>query len=176
MAVVSDPEKTALVTLLPAAQHLLEVAATVNPALARPGIPAHATILYPFLPAAQLTATNAERLREVAASLPVVDVSLTEMVTERGFVAVAVPALQQAMESVCAAWPELRPYDGRFGATPPVHVTVAMGASDQEVERIAAAVARMLPVRERIEAVQVVALTAEGWRHSFSVPFGSVTA
>jgi hypothetical protein len=172
MAVVTNPEKTALVSLLPAADRLLEVAAAVNPALVRPGIPAHATILYPFLQSDELAGPNVERLRELAAALPATDVRLNHVVTERGFVAVGVPALQPAMESVCAAWPELIPYGGRFGPTPPVHVTIAMGASESEAERIVAELDRQLPIQARIEAMQVVALTAEGWGHCLSVPLG----
>jgi hypothetical protein len=172
MALVANPEKTALVSLLPEADRLLEVAVSVNPALVRSGIPAHATILYPFLPLDELSGRNTERLRDIATALPATDVLLTEVVTEPGFVAVGVPALQPAMESVCAAWPELLPYGGRFGPTPSVHVTIAMGASEPEAERIAAELDRQLPVRALTGAMQVVALTADGWRLCLSVPLG----
>lgn len=43
-------DRSALVITLPMANPLLEAAAEVNPTLVRKGLPAHVSLLYPFLP------------------------------------------------------------------------------------------------------------------------------
>ncbi|GAA2294722.1 hypothetical protein OKJ48_32990 [Streptomyces kunmingensis] len=42
---------TAVLAVLPAAEPLLELAAAVDERVVRPGVPAHAALLYPWLPA-----------------------------------------------------------------------------------------------------------------------------
>ncbi|MEK8169015.1 2'-5' RNA ligase family protein [Streptomyces sp. M19] len=121
-------------------------------------------MLYPFLPAAELTDGVEAEVRDLAASLRPADVDLTEVVTARGFVAVGVDALEPVAAAFRANWPHLRPYGGRFGPRPPVHVTVALDAAEEEAERIAAQLAGLLPVRARAEALTLAEVTAEGWR------------
>lgn len=140
-------------------------------------MPAHVSLLYPFVPESALTCRDEEGVRSLAAGLPAADLLLDEVVTASGFVAVTVPELQPVVDAFRAQWPGLRPYGGRFGARPAAHVTVAMGADDPTAAgRVRAAVGSLLPLRARAAAVQLVALTEEGWRPRLSVPLGSAVA
>ncbi len=155
--------------LLPAAEPILDAARRVDPALVRPGLPAHVTALYPFLPAdgAVLEAT-----RELAATFSPTDVPLTDFVTAPGFAAIPAPALQPITDAACERWPSVQPYGGRFGPRPDAHVTVAMGGDAEVLERVAAEVRPLLPVRDRAVELQLVALTDRGWEPRLTVPFG----
>ncbi|MFJ7158851.1 2'-5' RNA ligase family protein [Streptomyces sp. NPDC101118] len=169
-----EPGTTAVVIVLPGAAPLLDAAWRIDPGLVRPGVPAHVSLLYPFVPEPALTGEDEEGVLSLAARLPAADLLLEEVVTEAGSVAVTVPGLQPAVEAFRARWPGLLPYGGRFGARPAAHVTVALGADDPvTAARVCAAVDGLLPLRTRATAVQLVALTQEGWRLRGTAPLGA---
>ncbi len=163
---------TALVMVLPAAEPALAVARRVDPGVVRPGLPAHVTALYPFLPDASLTDSTLAEVRSLAAAVPPPDVELAGLVVAPGFVALAAPALQAVADAVCARWPSVLPYGGRFGPRPPAHLTVAMGGPDETLQRVAEGVRPLLPLAGRVEGLQLVALTDRGWELRLAAPFG----
>ncbi|WP_410642539.1 2'-5' RNA ligase family protein [Amycolatopsis sp. lyj-346] len=167
-----EPGTTALVILLPAAEPALAAARRVDPALVRPGLPAHVTALYPFLPDGALTDEVLAEVRSLAAAVTPPEVQLAELVVAPGFVALAAPALQAVADAVCARWPEVLPYGGRFGPRPVAHLTVAMGGSDETLERVAGDVRPLLPLADRAKSLQLVALTDRGWEPRLEAPFG----
>ncbi|MFJ3723854.1 2'-5' RNA ligase family protein [Streptomyces sp. NPDC090045] len=158
---------------MPDAAPLLDAAWRVDPALVRLGVPAHVSLLYPFVPESALTGQDEKGVRSLAASFPAADLVLEELVTASGFVGVTVAELQPMVDAFRGRWPGLRPYGGRFGARPAAHVTVAMGADDPATAaRVRTAVGSLLPLRTRAAAVQLVVLTEEGWRPRFTAPLG----
>lgn len=170
---VPEPGTTAVVIGLPDATPLLDAAWRIDPALVRRGVPAHVSLLYPFVPESALTVQDEKGVRSLAASFPAADLLLEEIVTASGFVAVSVPGLQAIVDAFHARWPGLRPYSGRFGARPAAHVTVAMGADNPTAAaHVRAAIGSLLPLRTRAAAVELVVLTEEGWRSRFTAPLG----
>ncbi|MFG2772755.1 2'-5' RNA ligase family protein [Streptomyces sp. NPDC048350] len=170
---VPEPGTTAVVIVLPDAAPLLDAARRIDPALVRHGVPAHVSLLYPFVPESVLTGQDERGVRSLAANFPAADLLLREVVTASGFVAVAVPELQPIVDAFRARWPGLRPYRGRFGAQPAAHVTVAMGADDPTASAaVGAAVGSLLPLRTCAAAVQLVVRTEEGWQPRFTAPLG----
>ncbi|MFE6839925.1 2'-5' RNA ligase family protein [Streptomyces sp. NPDC057705] len=168
-----EPGTTAVVIVLPDAAPLLDAAWRIDPALVRRGVPAHVSLLYPFVPESALTGQDEKGVRSLAASFPAADLLLEELVTESGFVSVTVPELQPIVDAFHAQWPGSLPYRGRFGARPAAHVTVAMGADDPTASaHVRAAVGSLLPLRTRAAAVQLVVLTEEGWRPRLTAPLG----
>ncbi|MGI5451126.1 2'-5' RNA ligase family protein [Streptomyces sp. CA-243310] len=168
-----DPGTTAVVIVLPDAAPLLDAAWRIDSALVRRGMPAHVSLLYPFVPQSALTGRDEKRVRSLAADFPATDLLLAEVVTAPGFVAVTVPELQPVVDAFRAQWPGLRPYGGRFGARPAAHVTVAMGTDDPTTAaRVSTAIGSLLPLRARAAAVQLVELTEEGWQSRFTAPLG----
>ncbi|MFJ7586693.1 2'-5' RNA ligase family protein [Streptomyces sp. NPDC097617] len=168
-----EPGTTAVVILLPDAAPLLEAVRRIDPALVRHGVPAHVSLLYPFVPESALTGQDEKGVRSLAASFPAADLLLGEVVAEPGFVAVAVPELQPVVDAFHARWPGLRPYRGRFGPWPAAHLTVALGADNPTAATpVRDAVGSLLPLRTRAAAVQLVALTENGWRARLTAPLG----
>ncbi|MFI6150728.1 2'-5' RNA ligase family protein [Streptomyces sp. NPDC051109] len=168
-----EPGTTAVVIALPDAAPLLDAASRIDPALVRRGVPAHVSLLYPFVPESALTGQDEEGVRSLAAGFPAADLLLEEVVTASGFIGVTVPELQPVVDAFRVQWPGLRPYDGRFGARPTAHVTVAMGADDPTAAaRVRAAIDGLLPMRTRATAVQLVVLTQDGWQPRLTAPLG----
>ncbi|MEU8484606.1 2'-5' RNA ligase family protein [Streptomyces sp. NPDC048641] len=166
-------DRSALVITLPMANPLLEAVAEVSPALVRKGLPAHVSLLYPFLPAAELTAEVDAEVRDLAASLPAVETDLKDFVTAPRFVAVPVPALQAVADAFCARWPHIAPYGGRFGERPEPHVTLATGATDEEAELVRDRVRPLLPLRVVAWRVDLVVRTDRDWRLRLTAPFAA---
>ncbi|MFI7386176.1 2'-5' RNA ligase family protein [Streptomyces sp. NPDC049813] len=160
---------TAVMALLPAAQPLLELAAGRDERVVRPGVPAHAALLYPWLPADRVDGAELDRLR---AALPAGRVPLRLDTVEQtgGFVGIPVPGLRDLATAVRTAYPERVPYGGRFGQDPPVHVTVALDAEPGTAADIARSIGPRLPIRTEVTALHAVALTATGWQRLAALP------
>ncbi|WP_367048362.1 2'-5' RNA ligase family protein [Streptomyces sp. Je 1-332] len=166
---------TAVLALLPDAEPLLELAAQVDALVVRPGVPAHATLLYPWLPADQIGPTELERLRAVLVRASPeagrILLRLAEVVPGHSFVSVPAPELCPLATAVRAAFPEQVPYGGRFGQDPPVHVTVALdAAAPSTAAEVARRVTGRLPISTEVSAVHVVALAPEGWQTLAELP------
>ncbi|WP_328558507.1 2'-5' RNA ligase family protein [Streptomyces coelicoflavus] len=155
---------TAVLALLPDAEPLLRLAATVDASAVRPGVPAHAALLYPWLPSDEVDEPELHRLR---AALPVGPVPIRLAAVERtgGFVGVPVPELGPVADAVRGAFPAQVPYGGRFGPRPPVHVTVALESTPRAAADIARRTAAALPITTEVNALHVVGLTRTGWQH-----------
>lgn len=160
---------TALVVLVPAADAALAAVRRVAPDRVRPGVGAHVTLLYPFVPAAGAD----DAVRALAAAFRPVPVTLTEVVARPGFAALPVPDLQPLVDAAAARWPDVLPYGGRFGPAPPAHLTLAMGATDAELAGVRSAVTPLLPVRDRVTALHLVERTDRGWRPRLTAPLAA---
>ncbi|MFJ4714094.1 2'-5' RNA ligase family protein [Streptomyces sp. NPDC088785] len=160
---------TAVLALIPQARPLLSLAAEVDPRVVRPGVPAHAALLYPWLPADRIDERELDRLRAALPPGPV-RLRLAEVERHDGFVAVAVPELEAAATAVRAVYPDHVPYGGRFGANPPVHLTVALGAGPDTAAAVADRAGALLPIDAEVTALHVVALTPAGWRELTELP------
>lgn len=142
------------------------------------GIPAHITLLYPFTDSELLTD---ERLRETARIVggePAFDLSLDSV--ER--FDVVPPILYLAPEpaapfaaltrALVAAFPEHRPYEGRYPELVP-HLTVAIAAAEV-VAPIEAELRPLLPVEARVTEAWLMERAEDGrWRLRERLPLGS---
>ncbi|MFD6187836.1 2'-5' RNA ligase family protein [Streptomyces sp. NPDC060275] len=160
---------TAVLALLPDAEPLLESAAAVDGSAVRPGLPAHAALLYPWLPAHEVGAPELDRLR---AALPLGPVPVRLATVERtgGFVGVPVPGLSRVADAVRTAFPAQVPYGGRFGPRPQVHVTVALDAAPHAAADIARRTAAALPITTAVNTLYVVGLARTGWQGLAELP------
>ncbi|GHA82105.1 hypothetical protein GCM10010330_40390 [Streptomyces tendae] len=160
---------TAVLALLPDAEPLLRSAAEVDALAVRPGVPAHAALLYPWLPADEVDGSDVDRLR-VALPVGPVPVRLTAVERIGGFVGVPVPELGRTADAVRTAFPDQVPYGGRFGPRPPVHLTVALDVAPQAAAEIARRTAAALPITTEVTALHVVGLTDTGWHSLAELP------
>jgi len=103
---------------------------------ARRNVPAHVTILYPFVPLAAIDASVVARLREIAAGIRCFDYRLAQ--TRRFPVALYLApdpdhSFSALTDAVWRAFPDHPPFEGKFDTVVP-HVTVAHGDEPQLCE------------------------------------------
>ncbi len=174
--------ETAVVVPVPSAEPLVARHRARLDAAAAKGVPAHVTVLYPFVAPAGLTARCMERLASAVASVPSFDGVLEapawfgdevawlrpDPSAHRSFVALT--------RAVWRAFPGCPPYGGAFGDEVTPHLTVGESRIGG-VDAVRAAVADMerhLPVRFSARSAVLLAGrdAPDSWRVVRRLPLG----
>ncbi len=138
------------------------------------GVPAHVTVLFPFLPADQLRPEVRRELAALAAAHPPFEVRFERAGRFPGVVYIAPePATPFARltEAVVAAYPEFPPYGGAYDVVIP-HLTIAE-SDEAPLDEIATAATNVLPFRRRVSALEVLVEGGEGrWHTRWRLPLG----
>jgi len=121
--------ETALICRVPEAERYIARYRDRYDPSARRNVPAHVTVLYPFMAPAQIDAPVLEKLRAIARAVPGFEYRMAR--TQRFPVALYLdpePAAPYAAltEGVFRAFPDYPPFEGKFETVVP-HVTVAHG-------------------------------------------------
>jgi 2'-5' RNA ligase len=141
------------------------------------GVPAHVTVIYPFLAPDRLGPDELRRLRDAVRSVPRFDVSFSEV---RWFADTVVwlaphPAdgFRALIDAVWSAFPECPPYGGAFG-TPVPHLTIGDDAALDTLSAAGDAVSRRLPVTASVQVAQLFQGSAVpgAWRSVAELPLG----
>jgi 2'-5' RNA ligase len=168
--------ETAVLALVPEAEPVVgEHRRRLDPTTAA-GVPAHVTVLYPFVPPAQVTAATVTALQEAVA--PAAPFSCTFGRTgwfgeDLLWLAPSTSAeFDELTERVHRAFPEQVPYGGEHEPHP--HLTVGYGrhASVTALRAAEAAVRARLPVVARVDRLHLMAgaRAANSWRVVAELP------
>lgn len=140
------------------------------------GVPAHVTILFPFVPAREL---DDRLLGDLHALFAGASAFAFVLRATRRFPGVLYLAPEPAepfaglTETVSAAYPAYPPYGGQFGAIVP-HLTVAEG-EDALLDRAEANVGRSLPIKAtacEVLLLEEVEADLARWRAHARIPLG----
>jgi hypothetical protein len=154
---------TTLILPVPSADGVLQESAR------EPGIPAHITLLYPFLAGRSIDGDTEAALASLLLEIPAFDFLLPEIGRFPGVVYLAPDPAERFValtEALVARWPEQQPYGGDYPEIIP-HLTVGYGAP------IPDGLAERLPLTARAEEVWLMSRTAGRWECRRSFPLGS---
>jgi 2'-5' RNA ligase len=152
----------------------------LDPAAAR-GVPAHVTVLYPFVRPPDLRSADVDRLGEALSGFAAFDAVFprVDWFGEDVVWLAPEPASQfrRLISVVGAAFPDLLPYGGEFDDVVP-HLTIG-GPSRGTVDELRAAadtVAPQLPVHTRVDELALMAGSREprSWRTVARLPLAPV--
>jgi 2'-5' RNA ligase len=139
------------------------------------GIPAHVTLLFPFVPPAGLTDDVEERLARLIAAAPAFDVTFARTARWPELVYLQPdPAdpFGRLTEAIAAEWPEHPPYEGVHDEVIP-HLTVAESEDGTLLDRIAVELEPRLPIELRVREAQLYVQGDDGrWRERRDFPLG----
>jgi 2'-5' RNA ligase len=129
MAAVSPLPETALICRVPEAERYIAHHRQRFDPSARRNVPAHVTILYPFMAPSLVDDEVIARIASIARSVPCFDYRLAR--TERFPVALYLAPdpgepFSALMNGIYRAFPDFPPFEGKFDTVVP-HVTVAHG-------------------------------------------------
>lgn len=143
------------------------------------GIPAHVTILFPFVPARDVDEALCERLREAAAEVRACEVAFARVARFARTVYLAPDPAEPFVElvrQVRQRFPAFEPYGGAHAAVVP-HLSVLTTADEDLLDRAAAEVAEALPLRTTAsELVLMEELEHGGWQPRARFPLARRTA
>lgn len=134
---------------------------------ARQEMPAHITVLYPFMDPVKIGPTQRGRMAEVLRGFPAFELSFTRVGRFPEALWIQPDPVEPIIEmvrAVAAAFPDYPPYRGQFETVIP-HVTVGLGDSfelaalEPEVRRRLAA-----PVRQTISSASLFTTIKRKWR------------
>ena len=138
------------------------------------GVPAHVTILFPFLPVGRLGPAVRAELAAIAASHGPFDVRFRRVGRFPGVVYLAPEPsapFTRLTAAVVARYPGFPPYGGAFDEVIP-HLTIAESA-DGPLDTIAAGARAALPFDHRVAALEVIIEGGDGrWHSRWRVPLG----
>lgn len=152
--------QTGVVIPVPEAEPLLRSVAQRFPSAAREGVPAHVSVLYPFLSDEAVDDEVVDALSDVFAAQRRIAVTFAESRREGDFVALRpdpIDDLRELTARVRRRWPDVVPYEGAYGEVEP-HLTVALHAGEHAaavVERDV--VPELLPIPAELGEAWLVA-------------------
>lgn len=176
MGSMNPTESAVLVVVAPAEPVVGELRAAYDRSTAW-GVPPHVTVLYPFVPPAELDDSVRERLAAAIGTVPSFDLTLTRTAWfgEEVLWLAPEPAdpLKALTAAVSAAFPDFPPYAGAHDEVIP-HLTVAYGTSPAVLRAAAESVEARLPIGLRVsEAMLYVGSPSPGsWRPVAALPLG----
>lgn len=139
---------------------------------ARAGIPAHVTVLFPFLDARLLGEEALAELGRIFGRFGGFDVRFERFGRFPGvlYLAPAPDAPFRALtRAVLARWPEVLPYGGKFGDPDP-HLTLAQKQPDDVLDAAEAELRAELPLATRVSSVELVVHDGTAWHHRATFP------
>ena len=128
-------------------------------------VPAHVTVLYPFLSPADITDEVDAELARIAADAAPFDVRFERVGRFTDAVWLApepVGPIAALTDAVAARWPDHPPYGGAFEEVIH-HLTVADGAPPEVLDRLASGLVGGLPIGERVKTLTLGMREAGTW-------------
>jgi hypothetical protein len=177
----ADKRKSALIVPIPEAEPIVAELRQAHDPSAQVGVPAHVTVLYPFVPADKLDDGHVAALRDLFKRVRPFAYRFRRV--ERFGTTTVYLAPEPARpfshltQIVAGRWPEHPPYEGAFEVVIP-HMTVgdllAAGAADPIADQTRGALARHGPIVGRAEAVNLIVEDEQGrWSTSDVFELGS---
>ena len=175
---MSEPTESAVVVNVPVAEPVVAEHRQRLDEAARWGVPAHVTVLYPFLPPGQIDAGVLATLARAVASVPrfTAEWARTAWFDQR--VLWVAPEPDEPFRALTAAvvheFPEYPPFGGQYEKVVP-HLTVGNGAPLEQMLAAERLVSERLPVSMPVTHVQVLAGTsvAGSWSTLAEFPLGA---
>jgi 2'-5' RNA ligase len=172
-----EPAQAAIIVPIPEAERAVGPFRTVLDRAASWGVPAHVTVLYPFLPPDRINEAVRTAVRDIVAAVPRFDIMLSRVEWFGDAVVWLAPQPDQPFRELTAAlwrrFPEAPPYAGAHPDVVP-HLTIGHDAARPVLENAAKVVSTHLPIRAAIDVVQLITGTPNHgpWRTVCEFPLG----
>jgi 2'-5' RNA ligase len=180
---LAEPTEAAVIIPIPSAERIVaEHRRELDPA-ASLGVPAHVTVLYPFVPPRKLDGEVVSRLSAVVRSADPFECTFSRCDWFGEDVLWLAPDPDRPFRDLTMAvaneFPDYPPYGGAFDDPVP-HLTVGevKGGTADQLRAAEAAVTPKLPIVVRIEHALLIAGSREpgSWRTVLTLPLGDRTA
>ncbi len=156
--------ESALLIPIPEAEELVGEFRLAHDPSAEWGVPAHVTVLYPFLEPGNITTERIDELRDLFSGIDPFECVFRESGTFPRILYL-IPEPQDVFVSLTrlieARWPDYPAYGGQFEEVVP-HLSVAHDVDEERIEEIVAAIKPGLPIRGEAKEVHLIVGGNEG--------------
>jgi 2'-5' RNA ligase len=139
------------------------------------GVPAHVTLIYPFMPPAMLRDDVRRRVEQIIASEPAFPFTLSEVRRWPNVVYLAPDPpdpFRRLTTALAEAYPDYPPYEGVHADVVP-HLTVAQDVPDDYYAAAEHALPGLLPIRDVAREAWLIGHTPDQpWHTLWRLPFG----
>jgi 2'-5' RNA ligase len=159
--------RTGLVVRVPEAEAAVRAWRDRLDPSARAGVPAHVTVLFPFIHETRIDSGTCAAVAEVIGRHPSFEARFDHCGRFPGILYLAPRSdgpFRRLTEAIAERWPEAPPFGGRFTDVVP-HLTVAQGQDDAVLDEVEADLQRQLPVSGRVSSVDLMVHDGVRWRH-----------
>jgi hypothetical protein len=169
--------ETAIVVPVEGAELLLSTAATALDFDRPPGMPAHVTLLYPFVDAERLVVGHAYEAQRALSGVQPFECSFSSIGRfDDPPVAIylepkPVEQFSAMIEALIEAFPKFPPYGGAVEEVVP-HLTIVETADRNLWAEAEEWVKPQLPVRTSVQGFSIYTQTDTGWVEQFKLPLG----
>lgn len=140
------------------------------------GVPAHVTLIYPFMPPSELKDDVRRRVEEIVAAEPAFPLVLASIARFPNVVYLEpdpVEPFRRLTRALAAAFPDFPPYEGVYDEIVP-HMTVAADVPDDYLDAAAHALPATLPIRDMAREAWLIGHTpAQSWHTLWRLPLGT---
>ena len=172
------PNQSALIVAVPEAEPVVAAHRERLDRAASWGVPAHVTVLYPFLPPAEIDDRVRTAIAQVARAVPAFFMALRAVAWFGQRVVWLAPdpsePFRQLTAAMTARFPRARPYDGAFDEVVP-HLTLGHDHPVEVLKAAAADVEPHLPIHARVSSLRLIAAdpqTGDSWSTLSEFPLG----
>lgn len=168
--------RSALIVPVPSAEPVVGRHRRIMDRSAVGGVPAHVTVLYPFIPPSEIDETVIEAVAEVLRDVPAFDCTFAEVDWFGDHLVWLRPdpdlRFRELTNAVWERFPVHRPYAGVHDPVPHLTVGDAQLADLSTLRRVAEEIATELPITARIDEVRLMAGAYEpdSWRSLATFP------
>lgn len=173
--------ETAIIVPVEGAELLLAAAATVFGFDRPPGVPAHVTLLYPFVDAERLLVGHAHEAQRALSDVQPFECSFSSIGRfDDPPVAIylepkPVEQFSAMIEALIAAFPKFPPHGGAVEEVVP-HLTIVESADRNLGAEVEEWVKPHLPVRTSVQGFSIYTQTDTGWVERFKLPLSSAAS
>ncbi|MFJ7965410.1 2'-5' RNA ligase family protein [Streptomyces sp. NPDC096324] len=138
------------------------------------GMPAHVTVLFPFLPQNRIDGDTLAAIADVMRRHKPFEARFEQCGRFPGILYLApepATSFRALTEAVVDRWPETPPFGGQFAEIVP-HLTIAQGQNDTDLDEAEADLQKRLPVVTSVASVDLMVHDGSRWRQRASFALG----
>lgn len=169
-------EKSALVIRVPEAEDLVGRFRLEHDPSARVGVPAHITLIYPFIPPTSITDEDRQQLADLFSSFLAFNFSLAEVQRFPDVLYLAPEPndnIVKLIQLIASKFPEYPPYGGQFPEIIP-HLTIAQSGDTKLLEKIhgdiSPAALETLPISMKVTEISLLEQSNGYWKQTQLFP------
>jgi hypothetical protein len=171
-----ETEESALVILVPEAEDLVGKYRIQYDHAASQGVPAHITLLWPFISPTEITIEDHKKLTKLFSVFPCFDFALLELKRFPQVLYLAPSPTEKIVGLVRAiflTFPMYPPYGGLFADINP-HLTIAQSENNQLLEKLQEEIGveakPILPIYKKVSTVSLLEKRGDLWTNTTNFP------